>query len=115
MVKHYSDQLDATFHALACPTRRGMLASLMTGEKTVSALAEPYAMSLAAVSKHIKKLEVAGLVERKVEGRTHYCRLNAQNMAAAHAWMESYRRFWEGKLDVLGALIEAEDREKEQQ
>lgn len=113
MVKHYSDRLDATFHALACPTRRGMLASLMSGEKTVSALAEPYAMSLAAVSKHIKKLEEAGLVERKVEGRTHYCRLNAQNMAEAHAWMERYRRFWEGKLDLLEALLEAEDREKE--
>ncbi|WP_262691933.1 ArsR/SmtB family transcription factor [Kordiimonas aestuarii] len=110
MVKYNTDRLDATFHALADPTRRGMLASLMNGEKTVSALAQPYAMSLAAASKHIRKLEVAGLVDRKVEGRTHYCRLNAANMAEAHAWMERYRRFWEGKLDLLGALLDAEDK-----
>ncbi|WP_417451884.1 ArsR/SmtB family transcription factor [Kordiimonas sp.] len=109
MVEHYTDRLDATFHALADPTRRGMLASLMAGQKTVSALAEPYAMSLAAASKHIKKLEAAGLVTRKVDGRTHYCRLNADNMAEAHAWMERYRRFWSGRLDRLEALLEAED------
>ncbi len=91
-----------------------MLASLMAGEKTVSALAQPYAMSLAAASKHIRKLEDAGLVERRIEGRAHYCRLNARNMAEAHAWMERYRRFWEGRLDLLEALLEAEDREEEQ-
>ncbi len=107
MVKYISDRLDATFSALADPTRRGMLAKLSLGEKTVSELAEPYAMSLAAASKHIKKLETAGLVRREVKGRTHYCHLNAKAMAEAHAWMDYYTRFWTGRLDALEEALMA--------
>ncbi len=109
MVKYTSDRLDATFSALADPTRRGMLANLSLGEKTVSELAQPYAMSLAAASKHIKKLEVAGLVRREVKGRTHTCHLNAKAMAEAHAWMEEYRKFWIGRLDALEAALRLPD------
>lgn len=112
MVKYTSEQLDATFSALADPTRRGMLAKLSLGEKTVSELAEPYDMSLAAASKHIRKLETAGLVKREVKGRTHYCHLDAKNMASAFNWIERYRRFWEGSLNTLEDILNAEDTAK---
>ncbi|TNE62249.1 MAG: transcriptional regulator [Alphaproteobacteria bacterium] len=113
MVDNISHRLDATFHALADPTRRGMLATLALGDRTVGALAEPYAMSLAAASKHIKTLERAGLVRREVSGRTHICRLEAKAMADAFAWMDYYRKFWTDRLDALEAVLMAEDAAKD--
>ena len=110
MVEYYSDRLDALFHALADPTRRAMLRSLSRQQRTVGELAAPFAMSLAAASKHIKVLESAGLVRRTVEGRTHVCRLDARPMQGGIEWMRSYERFWNQRLDVLEELLHAEDR-----
>ncbi len=101
MVKQNTYALDAVFHALADPTRRGMLDQLSSGKATVSDLAEPYAMSLAAASKHIKKLETAGLVTRQVIGRTHICMLNADALREARDWVNRYERFWTARLDLL--------------
>lgn len=101
MVKYSTNKLDAVFHALADPTRRGMLDQLQNGKATVSDLAEPYAMSLAAASKHIKKLEAAGLVKRQVIGRTHICQLDASTIKEARDWVNRYERFWTTHLDAL--------------
>jgi len=109
MVEHQAPRLDTVFHALGDATRRKMLAQLSSGERTVSELAEPYDMSLAAASKHIKALESAGLITREVQGRTHICRLNAEPLSAAHEWLEFYERFWTGALDRLEALLKADD------
>ncbi len=109
MVEYQTSQLDSIFHALGDATRRKMLAHLASGERTVSQLAEPYAMSLAAASKHIKALEAAGLVKRDVRGRTHICRLNADPLANAHQWLAYYEIFWTNRLDALEALLKAED------
>ncbi len=109
MVEYQTSQLDSIFHALGDATRRKMLAHLASGERTVSQLAEPYAMSLAAASKHIKALEAAGLVKRDVRGRTHICRLNAGPLANAHQWLAYYEIFWTNRLDALEALLKAED------
>ena len=106
-----SDHLDATFAALADPTRRAMLHSLGTGERTVSELASPFRMSLAAASKHVKTLERAGLVRRTIQGRTHVCRLDPKPLAEAQAWFRFYERFWSGRLDALEALFESNDKE----
>lgn len=101
MVEYDSPRLDAVFHALADPTRRGMLASLAEGEHTVGALAAPWDMSLAAASKHLKTLERAGLIRRRVQGRTHICRLEAERLREAQSWLRFYERFWTERLDVL--------------
>jgi DNA-binding transcriptional ArsR family regulator len=98
-------QLDAVFHALGDPTRRGMLSQLARAERTVGELAAPFDMSLAAASKHIKALEKAGLVRRTVQGRTHVCRLEAEPLARANAWIREYERFWTGSFDVLESLL----------
>jgi DNA-binding transcriptional ArsR family regulator len=98
-------QLDTIFHALGDATRRHMLRALMQGERTVTELAEPFAMSLAAASKHIKALEKAGLIRRDVRGRTHMCRLDPGPLADAHQWLGVYERFWSGRLDALEALL----------
>jgi DNA-binding transcriptional ArsR family regulator len=98
-------QLDSVFHALGDATRRRMLRDLAGGERTVSQLAKPFAMSLAAASKHIKALENAGLIRREVRGRTHLCRLAPGPLASAHAWLTFYERFWIGRLDVLEQLL----------
>lgn len=105
MVKYSSDRLDATFSALADPTRRGMLATLASGEATVSDLAAPYDMSLAAASKHVKKLEAAGLVSREVKGRTHICRLDASALREAYEWTARYQQFWMDRLDALETAL----------
>ena len=110
MVKYNTQLLDDVFHALSDQTRRGMLVSLSDRDQTVSDLAAPYAMSLAAASKHIKKLEKAGLVTREVIGRTHICRLNAKAMAEAQAWIKQYERFWTDRLDDLEAELLKEKR-----
>ena len=112
MVEHQTSQLDTIFHALGDATRRGMLARLAKGEHTVSQLAEPFDMSLAAASKHIKALEAAGLVKRDVQGRVHVCRLNAGPLANAHQWLAYYEIFWTNRLDALEALLKAEDAKK---
>lgn len=111
MVEQQSEQLDSVFHALADPTRRAMLASLARGEHTVSELAEPFRMSLAAASKHVKTLERAGLVRRTVQGRTHVCRLDPRPLAEADAWLRFYERFWSQRLDALAALFTPPDKE----
>ena len=98
------------FHALSDATRRNMLNSLAGGERTVSQLAEPFAMSLAAASKHIKALEHAGLIRREVRGRTHVCRLEARPLATAYEWLAQYSRFWNSRLDVLEQLLREEAR-----
>jgi DNA-binding transcriptional ArsR family regulator len=102
-------ELDIVFHALGDGTRRQMLHALAGGERTVSQLAEPFAISLAAASKHIKALENAGLIRREVRGRVHRCRLEPGPLASAQAWLSFYERFWTDRLDVLERLLRAED------
>jgi DNA-binding transcriptional ArsR family regulator len=112
MVELEAHQLDTVFHALGDATRRRMLRELVSGERTVSQLAEPFAISLAAASKHIKALENAGLICREVRGRTHLCRLDPGPLANAHQWLSFYERFWIDRLDVLERLLRAEDARK---
>lgn len=109
MVKQQDPQLDIVFHALGDATRRRMLGDLIDGEKTVSQLAEPFSMSLAAASKHIKALENAGLIRREVRGRVHLCRLDPGPLASASRWLSVYERFWTGRLDMLEQLLREED------
>ncbi len=106
MVKNYPDGLSLTFGALADPTRRAILARLARGAATVGELAEPFAISLPAVSKHLGVLEDAGLVARAREGRTIRCRLEAKPLERAEEWIERHRRFWNDTLDDLGAYLE---------
>lgn len=105
MVDIQESQLDAVFHALGDPTRRMMLRRLVQGERTVGQLAEPFSMSLAAASKHIKALESAGLISREVLGRTHVCRLNAGPLRVADEWLRYYESFWTARLDRLEELL----------
>jgi DNA-binding transcriptional ArsR family regulator len=109
MVELSTPQLDTVFHALGDATRRQMLRTLTRGERTVSQLAEPYAISLAAASKHIKALEHAGLIRREVRGRTHVCRLEAGPLASANRWLSFYERFWTDRLDALARHLDEED------
>lgn len=106
MVKHYSDPLGTVFSALADPTRRAILARLALGETTVSELAEPFDMSLPAVSKHLKILEGAGLLTRAREGRVHRCQIDGRAMRQAADWIEHYRAFWDLRFDALAAYLE---------
>lgn len=115
MVELESPQLNAVFHALGDVTRRQMLRRLSGGERTVSELAEPFDISLAAASKHIKALEVAGLIRREVRGRTHMCRLDPGPMADAHQWLSTYERFWTGRLDLLERRLREDDARKQPQ
>jgi DNA-binding transcriptional ArsR family regulator len=112
MVEKQTSQLDAVFHALGDATRRRMLRHLAGGERTVGQLAEPFAISLAAASKHIKALESAGLIRREVRGRTHLCRLDLGPLASAFQWLSFYERFWTSRLDVLERLLREEDARK---
>ena len=105
------ERLDTTFHALADPTRRGMLASLALGEKSIGELAEPFQMSFAGASKHVRVLEDAGLLSRRKVGRTHLISLNAEPLAEAEQWLKQWEKFWSVRLDRLQALVEA-DQEK---
>jgi DNA-binding transcriptional ArsR family regulator len=111
MVEHLA-RLDAVFHALADPTRRAMLGHLVEGELTIGELAAPFRMSFAGASKHVRVLECAGLVKRRVRGRTHLCRLDAARLAEANAWLRRYEHFWSARLDALEALFLEEDRAK---
>src|ERR671913_2541376 len=112
MVELEPPPLDAVFHALGDPTRRRMLHELAAGERTVGQLAKPFAISLAAASKHIKALENAGLIRREVRGRTHLCRLEPGPLASAHQWLSFYERFWTERLDALERLLRQKDARK---
>jgi len=101
-----TDRLDATFAALADPTRRAILARLATGEASVNELAEPFAMSQPAISKHLKVLERAGLITRGRDAQRRPCRIEAQPLAEANEWLERYRRIWEGNFQRLDAVLE---------
>ena len=100
-----TDPLDATFAALADPTRRAILARLAIGEATVNELAAPFAMSLPAVSKHLKVLQKAGLIARGREKQWRPCRLEAGPLKEVADWIERYRRFWEESLDRLDEFL----------
>ncbi len=113
MVEHNAPQLDTVFHALGDATRRRMLRELADGARTVGQLAEPFAISLAAASKHIKALEKAGLIRREIRGRTHLCRLQPGPLACAHQWLSFYERFWTERLDVLEQLLRQGDAPQE--
>jgi len=102
------NRLDTTFQALSDPTRRGMLASLALGEKSIGELAEPFAMSFAGASKHVKVLEEAGLIARRKIGRTHFISIDAGPLEEAERWMRRWEKFWNNRLDRLQALVEAE-------
>jgi DNA-binding transcriptional ArsR family regulator len=102
--------LDSVFHALSDRTRRAMLRSLATGEHNIGELAAPHRMSFAAASKHVKVLEKAGLVRRRVEGRAHVCRLEPALLATADEWLRFYKRFWTQRLELLDDVLRAEDR-----
>ena len=99
------DRLSSTLFALADPTRRDILARLATGDATVTELAEPYDMSLAAVSKHLKVLETAGLISRGREAQWRPCHLEAAPLADISEWVEGYRRFWDRSLDHLADYL----------
>lgn len=101
----YQDALSATFAALANPTRRAILARLLDGEKSVTELAEPFAMTLPAVTKHLKVLEGAGLIHRGREAQWRPCRLDATPLKEVQSWMEPYRRAWEESFDRLDAYL----------
>jgi DNA-binding transcriptional ArsR family regulator len=101
-----SERLDATFAALADPTRRAILARLASGEASVTELAEPFAMSQPAISKHLKVLERAGLVSRGVDAQRRPRRMEAAPLQEANAWIERYREVWEGAYQRLDALLE---------
>lgn len=105
MVKQSETRLDGIFHALADPTRRAIVRRLVQSECSIGELGAPFEMSFVAVSKHVKVLERAQLVKRRVRGRTHLCRLDARALAEAHRWLGAYERFWNESLDALEALI----------
>ena len=99
-------RLDATFAALADPTRRAILARLVRGEASVMELAEPFAMSQPAISKHLKVLERAGLISRGRDAQRRPCRLEAAPLRDANTWIEHYRAFWEASFDALDDVLE---------
>ncbi len=101
--------LDLTFAALADPTRRAILARLATGDATVGELAQPFEISRPAISKHLRVLERAGLVQRVSEGRLSRCGLDASPMRDAAEWVENYREYWESQLDALARFLEEPD------
>jgi DNA-binding transcriptional ArsR family regulator len=100
-----TDHLSTIFSALADPTRRAILARLTAGEASVTELAEPFEMSMPAISKHLKVLERAGLIARGREAQWRPCRLEAEPLKEAADWLESYRRFWEQSFDRLGEYL----------
>jgi DNA-binding transcriptional ArsR family regulator len=109
MVEHRGEKLDLVFRALGDDTRRSMLTRLAKGEQTVSELAAPYRMSLAAASKHIQTLERAGLVKRTVRGRIHSCRIDPRPLARADDWLRGYERLWDTRIERLTELLRHPD------
>lgn len=108
-----TDQLSRTFAALADPTRRAMLARLSRGEATVGQLAEPFEMSFAAVSKHLRVLESAGLVTRGRDAQYRPAQLDARPLAAASGWIGDYAKFWAGSFDSLGGFLKKLQNDRE--
>lgn len=106
MVKDRSVSLDRVFHALAHPARRTMLRRLADGEQNLTELAAPLQMSFPAASKHVRVLEHAKLVRRRVIGRTHLCRIDGKALALANQWLETYRRIWEANFQRLDDLLD---------
>ena len=100
-----SDQLSATFAALADPTRRAILARLVTGECSVTELAEPFDMSMPAVSKHLRVLQNAGLIARRHDAQWRHCSIDAAPLKEVAKWAEAYRHIWEGRLDRLDSYL----------
>ncbi len=113
MVEREEANLDRIFHALSDPSRRAMLRRLAGGSLTVSELAEPLPMSLAAASKHIKVLEESGLLRRDVQWRTHLCTLNAKPLASAKTWLDFYEQFWDERFDALEELFRKRKKQRE--
>lgn len=109
MVDHSRAALDDVFHALADRTRRAMVHQLASSERTVSELAEPHAMSLAAASKHVKVLEAAGLIRREIRGRVHRCSLERDALRQAVSWLNTYAAFWDERLDALDDFLNSKD------
>lgn len=106
MVMKQTQQLDATFAALADPTRRAILARLAKGDASVNELAEPFDMSQPAISKHLRVLERAGLISRSRDAQRRPCRLEAKPLERASEWLEGYRQIWEANFDRLDQLLE---------
>ena len=106
MVNQSSRALDRVFHALAHPARRAMLGRLLHGERNLTELAAPLRMSFPAASKHVRVLEQARLVRRRVVGRTHFCRIEGKPLAQANQWLENYRNTWEANFQRLDDLLE---------
>jgi DNA-binding transcriptional ArsR family regulator len=102
------NRLDMTFQALSDPTRRGMLASLALGDKSIGELAEPFAMSFAGASKHVRVLEGAGLIARRKVGRTLVISIEAKPLEEAERWLRQWEKFWNARLDRLQALVEGD-------
>jgi DNA-binding transcriptional ArsR family regulator len=112
MVKHCrSAPLDLIFSALSDPTRRRILGLLATSQFRVTDLAKSFSVSLPAISKHLRVLEKAGLIQRERDGRVHHLRLEAKPMREAAAWIEFYRAFWEEQFDALAAYLKREERQ----
>lgn len=109
MVEQQLNDLDAIFHALAHPIRRAVIEQLADGPESVSELAEPHDVSLAAVSKHLRVLEDAGLLEVEQDGRVRRCHLDAAPLSDAFGWLTRYRVFWEDRFDALADHLEEED------
>ncbi len=105
-------RLDTTFRALADPTRRGMLANLALGEKSIGELGEPFAMSFAGAAKHVKVLEHAGLVERRKVGRRQICSLRAEPLKEAESWLRQWETVWSARLDRLQELVQRHSKEE---
>ena len=111
MVESTANQLDLVFHALADATRRAILKSLSKQRLTVSEIAKPFRISLAAISKHLKVLERANLIEREKQGSFYYMKLNAEGLKTAEQWLEYYQQFWDTRLDALKQHLEQDPRE----
>ncbi len=106
MVKYQSEPLDNVFSALADPTRRALLARLAAGNSSVGELAEPFDISLPAISRHLRVLRNAGLITRHKDGRVRRCTLDAAPLRAASDWIEAYRQFWDDQFDSLAEFLE---------
>ncbi len=109
MVKYKAQELNHIFHALSDPTRRSILRDLGGREKTVGQIAQPYRMSLAAISKHLKVLEMARLIDRRKEGSHQFVRLNPETLKTANEWISYYEQFWNDRLEALRNLLEEGD------
>lgn len=113
MVKYYTHDLDVTFMALADATRRQILTTLLSGDRTVTEIARPFDMSLPAITKHLNILENAGLLVREKQGRSRICRLRAGPMKEATEWLEKYSSFWNRQLDALDNFLNEDNQSEE--